>query len=103
MYTQYRERLETGDRETSVTLDSQITTDRKLTLRCTMGRVSVSIHILLTYPAGIFDAGSVLLNQNANGWVRTYVNHNRTVAERISIIGSGMVQNLFRICWALNR
>ncbi len=47
-------------------------------------------------PAGIFDSGSVLLNQNVNGCVRTYVNHSRTVAERIKPkdwfrIGSGLI------------
>ncbi len=34
-------------------------------------------------PAGIFDSGLVLLNQNVNGCVCTYVNHSRTVAEKI--------------------
>ncbi len=34
------------------------------------------------YPAGLFDSGSVLLNQNVNGCVHTYVNHSRMVAER---------------------
>ncbi len=37
--------------------------------------------IFLASPAGIFDSGSVLLNQNVNGCVRTYVNLSRTVAE----------------------
>ena len=70
-------------------------------------------HKLLN-PAGIFDLGSVLLNQNVNGCVHTYVNnnrmvaerisknHNRTVAEQISKIGSEFVQN-FSIGSALNR
>ncbi len=46
--------------------------------------------------AGIFDSGSVLLYQNVNGCVRKYVNHSRTVAERISHkIGSELVQDWF--------
>ncbi len=43
METQYRERLETGDRETSITLDSQITPERKLTLKCSMTKVSLTM------------------------------------------------------------
>ncbi len=31
----------------------------------------------------LLDSGSVLLNQHMNGCIRTYVNHSRTVAERI--------------------
>ncbi len=41
----------------------------------------------IVHPAGIFDSGLGLLNQNVNGCAHshTYVNHNRTVAEQISI------------------
>ena len=50
-----------------------------------------------TNPAGIFDSASVLLNQNVNRCVCTYVNHSRTVAEWIKPydwfrIGSGLVR-----------
>ncbi len=78
-----------------------------------------TIHPSVHCPAGIFDSGSVLLNQNVNGCVRTYVNHSRTVAERIKPIRlvqnwsrgghSGHIVNVappgnwFRIGSALNR
>ncbi len=39
-----------------------------------------SINVSNAVPAGIFDSGSVLLNQNVNGCVRMYVNHSWTVA-----------------------
>ena len=47
--------------------------------------------------AGNFDSGSVLLNQNVNGCVRTYVNHSRMVVEWIKPqdwfrIDSGLVR-----------
>ncbi len=65
---------------------------------------------LVFFPAGISDSGTVLLNQNVNGCVCMYVNHNRTVAEpisknhnrtvaerisKISGYGSGFVQEWF--------
>ncbi len=58
-------------------------------------------------PAGIFDSGSLLLNQKVNGCIHTYVNnnqtvaermsknHNQTVAKRICKIGSRFVQDWF--------
>ncbi len=64
----------------------------------------MQVNNITEYPAGIFDSGLDLLNQNVNGCVHTYVNHNQTVAERISKnhnqtvaeqiskIGSGLVQ-----------
>ncbi len=56
--------------------------------------------LLINSPAGIFDSGSVLLNQNVNGCVHTYVNHSRMVAERwpngsSHKIGSELVQDWF--------
>ena len=41
-------------------------------------------------PAGTFDSGSVLLNQNLNGCVRTYVNHSRTVAEWVHLCSTSL-------------
>ncbi len=61
-----------------------------------MGYQNLVIGAHFLFPAGIFDSGSVLLNQNVNGCARTDMNHNRTVAERISKnIGSGFVQDSF--------
>ncbi len=43
----------------------------------------------LHHPAGISDSGLVLLNQNVNRFVQTYLNDDQTVAKRISKISHG--------------